>query len=497
MTFIRRAAFNLYAIGLLFLSVMLFALRTNAQTVIYAEDFNAVFCTSGCPANGYNGWTVTNVTPNGAASNQWYVSCAENGMQPGQCGSACAGNNTLHIGKPTGSSGCTFGDCGATYVSGTGGATDKRVESPTIDLSGACDMQIKFHYIENGELLEDNLTVEYFDGVEWNAIAIAGDPAKTDTCAPNGFGLWGEWILALPAPANGNPNVKIGFRWKNNDDGQGTDPSVAIDNVQIVGTPAPAAFFSLNGFNICLGDSITAAIPAQEPNVNYTWFVNGDLFHQGFEFPAHIPSNVGPVVITLWAGNACDTSVSEETVSVNGGHSVTASGENPECNLPSGSIDANVTGGATPYAFSWSNAFTTEDLENLSPGNYSVTVTDADGCAAETSVTLINVNTFTTETITAVNAVCNEPNGAVDLSVSGGTSPYTFEWSNGETTEDLTNVAPGNYEVTITQANGCSSTQSPVVEAVPPPSVSVVVEHSYCGEDGTAQAAVLNGTSPN
>ncbi|HZF99945.1 MAG TPA: T9SS type A sorting domain-containing protein, partial [Chitinophagales bacterium] len=94
------------------------------------------------------------------------------------------------------------------------------------------------------------------------------------------------------------------------------------------------------------------------------------------------------------------------------------------------------------------------------------------------------------------DAVCNQPNGSVNLTVSGGTSPYTYAWSNGATTQDILNVAAGTYTVTVTQANGCSSTQSPVVDAVTPPTVTVVIEHSYCGEEGLAEADVLNGTSP-
>lgn len=296
---------------------LLVAVQTHvfAQTVYYTEDFDAVPCPSGCPASGYGGWTVTDVTPNGIAPNEWFVSCAENGMAPGQCGSGCAGNNSLHVGStpaqvavfPLLAFICPTGDCGAAYFAGIGDGsvvTDKRAESPAIDLSAACDVQLKFNYIENGDALADNLTVEYFDGLTWAAIPIGGDPAKTTTC-PSGQGLWAAWTLTLPASANGNPNVKIGFRWKNNDDGAGTDPSAAIDSIQLVGGGAPSAAFTFSSNPFCMGPDISAYVNVVDPSATYTWDIDGLQF-TGPNFPTGIqPLAPGNMIISLTAENLC------------------------------------------------------------------------------------------------------------------------------------------------------------------------------------------------
>src|SRR5437764_8720575 len=103
------------------------------------------------------------------APNQWFVSCAENGMPAGSCGAACGNNATLHVGSNQGSE-CTcatcadpLGDCGAAYDACAFGdllglcnplsdaQTDKRAESPVINCSGKNNITLTFNYIENGQ----------------------------------------------------------------------------------------------------------------------------------------------------------------------------------------------------------------------------------------------------------------------------------------------------------------------------------------------------------
>ncbi len=212
-------------------------LVVNSQ-VVYFEDFG-IGCTTGTLATTF-GWTVTNTGANEASANIWYVSANERGVGAGNCGIGCGGtqSRTLHLSAAGGAG----GDLGAAYFEssaftcgflGLCSITDKRVESPTINCSGISAIPLTFDYIENGEGINDDCTVWYSanNGGTWTLL---DNPPKTAFCGAQG--LWAARNLVLPASANNNPTVKVGFRWVNNGNGSGTDPSFAVDNIQ-VGTP--------------------------------------------------------------------------------------------------------------------------------------------------------------------------------------------------------------------------------------------------------------------
>jgi exopolysaccharide biosynthesis protein len=140
---------------------------------------------------------------------------------------------------------------------------------------------------------------------------------------------------------------------------------------------------------------------------------------------------------------------------------------NANCNGTStGSIDLTVTGGTAPFTYVWSNGATTQDLTNIPAGTYNVTVTDADGCTQTLNGIVITEPAAIVLTETHVNANCNGTStGSIDLTVTGGTAPFTYVWSNGATTQDLTNIPAGTYNVTVTDAGGCTQTLNGIVIA--------------------------------
>ena len=134
---------------------------------------------------------------------------------------------------------------------------------------------------------------------------------------------------------------------------------------------------------------------------------------------------------------------------------VTSTYSNVSCFSGSdGVINLNTTGGYSPYSYSWSNGATGSSINGLPIGNYGVTVTDSRGCSTTYSVN-ITQPTVIVLSETHVNASCAGSNGSIDLTVSGGTPAYTYSWSNGATTQDLTNIAGGIYSVTVTDSRGC------------------------------------------
>ena len=141
---------------------------------------------------------------------------------------------------------------------------------------------------------------------------------------------------------------------------------------------------------------------------------------------------------------------------------------NVSCNGGStGKIDLTVSGGGTsPYTYSWTGGAATEDLMNLAVGTYTVTVTDALLCSATTTATIGVAPAITRSTVVGDATCAAVADGGVDLTVSGGVPPYTYSWTGGAMTQDIDNVTPGTYTVTITDAPGCAVTTSATVGVV-------------------------------
>ena len=217
------------------------ALIANAQ-VFWTEDFG-----TGCTAvlastfSGTNGsWTLASTGTNDTYANTFFVSAQEAGNAIGACGTGCTGtiDASLHVGGAV----ALTGDMGASYNAGGLCSaticviTNKRAESPVINCSGKTTISISFGYMENGQTTFDDASLWYSPdgGTTWSLL---NNMAKTllGSCSPQG--TWTAYTFALPVSANNNPTVKIGFNWTNNDDGVGTDPSFAVDDITL-STPA-------------------------------------------------------------------------------------------------------------------------------------------------------------------------------------------------------------------------------------------------------------------
>ena len=170
--------------------------------------------------------------------------------------------------------------------------------------------------------------------------------------------------------------------------------------------------------------------------------------------------------------------------------------QHEQCGNGSGAIELDVSGGNGVYTYAWSNGATTSNISGLSSGIYSCTITDENGCSLNTSVSVNNTpGTLAIENIVPIDNDCGDGTGAIDITISGGTIPYTFAWSNGSTTEDINGLIPGEYICTITDANGCVLTSSTVISGSAITIENINIAHETCSTgNGTIGINVSGGS---
>ncbi len=166
-----------------------------------------------------------------------------------------------------------------------------------------------------------------------------------------------------------------------------------------------------------------------------------------------------------------------------------------------GSINLNLTGGIAPVKLVWNDGSTSGLIRNnLGPGSYTVTITDSKPCVItrtfviqEPQMLVLGAN------VTDALDCANANSGAINLLVSGGTPPFTYVWTNGTTTEDLTNIPGGNYMVTVTDARGCSKTAQYVINRPKPIAIAVTTATVFnCDTKSVSQkfTALASGGVP-
>ena len=210
---------------------------------------------------------------------------------------------------------------------------------------------------------------------------------------------------------------------------------------------------NLNSVNLNCNNNFSDTIYAGGCNVNYLW--NTGETSESIEVSDS--GNYSVTVTNIFGCSASDT-IHVSTIPplayslISQTDSLLCSGDN------NGFININGSGGTIPYNYVWSNGATTEDLNNLTAGTYSVTVSDAGGCTASDTVDITAPNqVIASLTISADTVFC---------SVTGGTPSYHYLWSTGATTSFITNATNGTYTVTVSDINNCTALASVVISDV-------------------------------
>ncbi|MFH0866086.1 MAG: T9SS type A sorting domain-containing protein [Bacteroidota bacterium] len=234
-----------------------------------------------------------------------------------------------------------------------------------------------------------------------------------------------------------------------------------FDSVSIIFHAVPVADAGVND-TICTGASGTLSASG---GLSYHWSTGSNSQN----------INVSPTVTTTYTvtvtnANGCMATDFASIVVLPALNAV-ISHTNTTCGLSNGSASVTVTGGSGFYAYQWSTTppQNTPTAVNLSSGSYAVTVTDLTcGNTTINSVYISNIPAPSVSIQNIINANCNENNGDISITLTGGTAPYNYQWNSTppQSGQMLFNVPPGNYCVTVTDGNGCTATVCGTIQTV-------------------------------
>jgi hypothetical protein len=280
--------------------------------------------------------------------------------------------------------------------------------------------------------------------------------------------------------------------------GQNGCTSTAVANVTLNTTP-PGADLSVSGNLNCFNSSVNlvATSSANPANLNHVWTLpNGaqDTTGTVAVYVADIPGNYSVVVTNIV--NGCTSTDTITVIRYENVGAVINEQQNLSCfGADDGSLSALANGGNGVYSYAWNNGLTTQSINGLSAGVYTVTITDGQSCTAAATATVTQPALLLANAFATPQTGNGAADGAAGANPSGGTAPYTFLWETGDTTASISGLLPGAYTVTVTDANNCSSVEtvnvSPfncLLNAVPNPT-----QVSCFGANNGIAAVTING----
>ncbi|PKP22739.1 MAG: hypothetical protein CVU05_02635, partial [Bacteroidetes bacterium HGW-Bacteroidetes-21] len=303
--------------------------------------------------------------------------------------------------------------------------------------------------------------------------------------------------------------IPISYEWSNNATSSTISNLISNDytvtvtdannctevNTYTVSNSSLSASFVVTPSSCTLGcdGSATVAISDGLPPFTYHWS-NGAA-------TSSILEDHGTFTVSVSDAGACET-VMTGTINNTAGIFLTLTPDETSCPTAlDGNMDLTVTGGIPPYTYLWNGSQTTQDLSNIGVGDYSVTVTDHNGC----SVTLSEHLGFSADnccswsvTSSITNDNCNS-SGAIEVFASNGVAPYTYHWSVPGSASSITELDAGIYFVTVNDAGNCNAVLSFTVGSnASTLTANVSVTEPLCPDNcnGAINLTVSNGVPP-
>ena len=254
-------------------------------------------------------------------------------------------------------------------------------------------------------------------------------------------------------------------------------PAAALDGTAT--TTAASCFGLSNG---------TATVTPSGGTAGYTY-----LWSSGALTPTATGLAAGTYSVEITDANGCTKTISNIVVNQPTVITPNPSQTDVSCNSgANGSATVTPTGGTGSYTYLWNTGATTPTINGLSAGTYGVTITDANSCPMTQSFTIAQPAALVASEGAKTNASCNGgSNGTATVAVAGGVAPYAYSWtSNSSTTATATGLAAGTYNVTVTDDNGCTTTQSFTITEPAAFAVTSTQTNVKCFGDSTGSATV-------
>lgn len=371
----------------------------------------------------------------------------------------CGSNNGTVTGSGTGGTGAITYSWNTTPIQTTATATGLGAGTYTVTATDA-----------NGCQATATTTVTSSGGptvttTQVNVSCFGGNNATATASATGGTGtityVWSTTPAQTSATATG---LTAGTYTVTATDGGGCSGSASVTITQ----PASAVSVTANATAATCGLSdgtATANGTGGTGAISYSWNTS----------PAQTTATAtglaaGPYTVTATDANGC-TATATATINNTGAPTITISSQdNPDCNNgTNGTATVSASGGTGTLNYSWNTTpvQTGATANNLGAGTYTATVTDGSGCSASVVVTITNPPAITAN-VSVTNANCAASDGSATVNASGGTGTLSYSWNTTpvQTTASITALAPGAYSVTVTDANGCSTTTGGTVATV-------------------------------
>ena len=283
----------------------------------------------------------------------------------------------------------------------------------------------------------------------------------------------------------------------------GWGPSIKFNHAMFlfITDAPPTASFTATPTTICPNSTVNFTSTSTNA-VTYSWsFPGGVPATSTAANPSVVYPNSGQYNVTLAVIGQCggrDTITLTNYINVTANLNTTITPTHVSCfGANDGSATANATGGTSPYTYSWSSGQTTQTINGLSPGQYSVTITDAAGCSDVGIVTITQPSQLS-GSIAVVNESCGGANGSLTANPSGGTPPYTYSWNTTpvQTTQTISNLSAGIYTVTVTDINNCTTSLTDTVVNSSSLALSTTFTNTTCGLNNGTATVNPGGTPP-